>query len=218
MFAPAQAGIDPVIHNICIDSKDYTGCVQSQTVGIQVPTRVSEECWKDDDNDRLCVASEGEDRFGLPKKEGWIYWTDINGNVSYYEWDGKRRWENGRPRPVFYMIPHKSEPRYIGSNQLFRYMQNPTPSRSATIGSANTYCSGSGAYLSCKTTPAPTITIPGNAGGTITERLLYVFDCKESTWVYYNENGRPSGKWLKDTSTQPSCKEIKELPILEYKL
>jgi hypothetical protein len=218
LLAPAQAGVDPEIHNICKDSKDYSGCVQTHTVGIQVPTKMSEECWKDDDNNRLCVASEGEDRFGLPKKEGWIYWTDINGNVSYFEWDGKRRRANGWPKSVDYKIIHKGETRYIGRNVLFRYMQDPTPSRSATIGSANTYCSGTGAYLSCNTTPAPTITIPGSTGGAISERYLYVFDCKESTWVYYNEKGKPSGKWIKDTSSHPSCKEINELPVLEYKL
>ena len=152
------------------------------------------------------------------KKEGWIYWTDINGNVSYFEWDGKRRRANGWPKSVDYKIIHKGETRYIGRNVLFRYMQDPTPSRSATIGSANTYCSGTGAYLSCNTTPAPTITIPGSTGGAISERYLYVFDCKESTWVYYNEKGKPSGKWIKDTSSHPSCKEINELPVLEYKL
>lgn len=218
LLAPAQAGIDPKLHDICKDAKDYTGCVQTQTLGIQIPTKVSEECWKDDDGDRLCVADGGTDTFGLPKKEGWIYWTDQDGKIWYIEWDGKRRRANGTPRPVNYKIIHKGETRYIAANQLVRYAQGSTASRSATIGSANTYCSGAGSYLNCRTTPAPTITIPGSAGGVVTNRLLYVFDCKELTWNYYKENGRPWGNWENYPSGHPSCKEINELPQLEYSL
>lgn len=218
LLAPAQASIAPEVHNICKDAKDYSGCVQTQTLGIQVPTKVLEECWKDEYSDRLCVADGGNDAFGLPKKEGWIYWTTQEGHVWYLEWDGKRRRANGWPRPASYKIIHKGETRYIGVNQVVRYEQGPIASRSATIGSSNTYCNAFGSYLSCSTTPAPTITIPGSAGGTVTERLLYVFDCKELTWVNYKENGKPSGKWLKDPSIHPSCKEINELPVLEYAL
>ena len=218
LLSPAQAGIDPQVHNTCKDVKDYTGCVQTQTLGIQMPTKVSEECWKDDEGDRLCVAGAGTDAFGLPKKEGWIYWTDQDGKITYYEWDGKRRRANGTPRTVAYKITHKGETRYIAGKQIVRYSQRPTASRSATIGSANTYCTGASSYLNCRTTPATTITIPGSAGGIVTNRLLYVYDCKELTWNYYKENGRPWGDWGKDSSGHPSCKEINELPLLEYAL
>ena len=218
LVAPVQAGIDPKVHNICKDAKDYTGCVQTQTLGIQVPTKVSEECWKNDDGDRLCVADGGTDAFGLPKKEGWIYWTDQYGRLSYYEWDGKRRNKDGKPQSLYYKIIHKGETRYIAKKVFFRWQQAATPDRSATIGSANTYCSGAGSYLNCRTTPAPSITIPGNAGGTVTNNLLYVFDCKESTGVYYKDNGRPLGNWEKDPSGHPWCKDINELPLMEYAL
>lgn len=218
LLAPAQAGIDPKVHNICKDAKDYTGCVQTQTLGIQVPTKMSEECWKDDDGDRLCVADGGTDAFGLPKKEGWIYWTDQDGKIWYLEWDGKRRRANGTPKSIEYKIIHKGETRYIGRRGLIRWAQGATASRSATIGSANTYCSGAGSYLNCRTTPAPTITIPGSAGGAVSTPAVLVIDCKESTWVYYRGEGKPAGDWKKAASDFEICKEINELPTLEYSL
>ena len=101
---------------------------------------------------------------------------------------------------------------------LIRWAQGATASRSATIGSANTYCSEAGSYLSCSTTPAPTITIPGNAGGAVSTPALLVIDCKESTWVYYRGEGKPAGDWKKKTSGFEICKEINELPTLEYSL
>ena len=60
------AEVDPKIHSLCLEAKDYLGCVKamekSNNLGSNVTGRV-EECWGD-----WCLAKSGRDVLGKLKK------------------------------------------------------------------------------------------------------------------------------------------------------
>jgi hypothetical protein len=39
--APALANVDPDVHKLCVDARDYAGCIQMQQQGAESPTKLS---------------------------------------------------------------------------------------------------------------------------------------------------------------------------------
>ena len=81
---------------------------------------IKEECWETANKGKRCVAKSGFDKFGLPKKEGWIYRIFDDGAISYMEWDGKKEGADGYPAPVAYWISHEQKFRYAGIRFVLR--------------------------------------------------------------------------------------------------
>lgn len=225
LAGPAKAeSITDKVHNTCKDTKDYMGCVIMQVNGVQKTANTAEECWKGTNTDtRFCIAGEGSDGFGLPKKEGWIYATTDGGTIVYTEWNGKDRTASGRPIPMPYQVPHKGEVRYIAFRSFLRTYSEPTagtPGYTNTIGTAQTNCYGYGASMNCTTTPATKIFVPGvpaTAGGVKTVPYVSVFDCQEDTEATYR-NGKLQGNWKKSNKKSTFCKNISDYPELDFKL
>lgn len=127
LAGPAHAGsITDKFYNACKDAKNYASCVIEKVRGLQEPAQIQEECWKNSDqSSRSCLAGSGDDRFGLPKKQGWIYWMADDGRLTYNEWDGKTRNASGHPVPMVHQVPHKGEVRYLAFRGLWRSYSNP---------------------------------------------------------------------------------------------
>jgi hypothetical protein len=81
---------------------------------------IKDKCWEAAEKGKRCVAKSGFDKFGLPKKEGWIYRVFDDGAVSYMEWDGKKEGADGYPEPVAYWISHEQKFRYAGIRFILR--------------------------------------------------------------------------------------------------
>lgn len=218
---PAFAEVDSKIHNLCIEAKDYSGCVKSMKG--DTTTKGVDQCWGRGLR-RFCLAKGGNDIFGMPKIVDWLYDYDENGNIMYYETSLQGRRDNGRPDFKRYFIPHKGQKRYYGIRFIFRRSFAANPGKSSTttvIGSDKTNCNSYGSSVYCKTTPAQSITIPGKTaspGGIDSVSGLYVFDCKEKTRGFYI-NGESRRAWKKLT-TIPKCSDIPfdKFEVLNYKL
>lgn len=81
---------------------------------------IKDKCWETATKGKRCVAKSGFDKFGLPKKEGWIYRVFDDGAISYMEWDGKKEGPDGYPEPVAYWISHEQRFRYAGIRFILR--------------------------------------------------------------------------------------------------
>ena len=82
---------------------------------------IKDKCWETAGaKGKRCVAKSGFDKFGLPKKEGWIYRVFDDGAISYMEWDGKKEGADGYHEPVAYWISHEEKFRYAGIRFILR--------------------------------------------------------------------------------------------------
>ena len=223
---PALAEIDPKIHKLCLDAKDYSGCVKTisgNDESVNNQSSMTEKCWGDG-LERACLAKEGIDNLGMPKLVNWFYDHDAAGNISYWEADLVRTKEQGVPKYKRYFIPHKGQKRYWGVKYVMKYFVNAQPGysgSSTTIGSASTSCTAYGGQAFCNTTPAATINIPGRSAQPAQIKSyqgLYVYDCKDKTEGYYTANKKGKG-WQKNSSI-PSCSNVpfEEFEILNFKL
>ena len=183
--AYSESKINPKAHAACLDAKDYSGCVNSFTNGIQQGSP-NEKCWISGQQKR-CLAGQGSDRFGMPKIASSIYEFTEDGGIRYYIWDGKTIDKNKNPSPTVFSVPHKNQKRYVAIGFRLRYYQPPlagTPGSSTTIGTAQTDCYEYGNHVNCTTTPAPKLNIPGRAstpGGVKTASVAWVYDCVDKT-------------------------------------
>ena len=204
-----QAEINPKHHKLCLEARDYSGCIKAMT-GEDTENPSAERCWKRW-GQYLCIAKRGLDHFGLPKIVGSIYITHDSGAIDYIDWDGSRHHEDGNPIYNEYLVPHKGQKRYIAEKFVGRFSYAGTAgtaSRSYTIGSGSTNCytTGSvgtygmyGGSTSCTSTPPTTVNIPGSSGtpgGISSRRGVYIYDCKDRTYAFYYD-GRLSGNWQK---------------------
>lgn len=220
---PAFAEVDSKIHKLCIEAKDYSGCVRSMKGESSSSDAVAtEKCWGNGLK-RRCLAKEGIDNLGMPKLTGWFYQYDAGGDIQYYEADLERTNRLNKPMAKRYFIPHKGQKRYTGLKSVRRVFVNAKPGysgSSTTIGSASTSCSAYGGQAFCNTTPAPTINIPGSSSQPAkidTAEGLIVYDCKEQTVGVYFGEGKGQ-KWHKQPSTGCSDISFEELEVLNFKL
>jgi len=222
---PALAEVDPKIHKLCIEAKDYAGCVKSmnsQSESANATSETDEKCWGNG-LERICLAKGGMDNLGMPKLIGWFYQYGAGGNIQYYEADLERTMSLNEPKFKRYFIPHKGQKRYIGLKSVNRVFVNAKPGysgSSTTIGSASTSCSTYGGQTFCNTTPALTINIPGRSSQPAkidTAEGLIVSDCKEQTVGVYFREGK-GVKWHKQTSEACSDIPFEELEVLNFKL
>lgn len=165
----AAEGVNPKFHKSCENAKDYLGCIKAHTGETQ-------------SNDN------GLDLFGMPKLKGYDYVPSPENNmVHYYKLD-----DNGENL-------HKIKVRgiygrYMGVSGITRKYQQAiaaTPGSTQTFGKAKTNCSGLYGSVTCTTTPAPSITLPGNpgrAGGVIQESFVSITDCLDLTRAFYLNN------------------------------
>ena len=223
---PAVAEVDSKTHKLCLEAKDYLGCVKAMTgkdESVNDQSSTAERCWGYG-LERMCLAKEGIDNLGMPKLVNWFYQYDAAGDVQYLEADLKRTLEAGKPKFKRYYIPDKNEKRYLGIKIVRRYFVNTKPGysgSSTTIGSASTYCNAYGGQVSCSTTPAPTINIPGKSAQPAKIEVwngALVYDCKDKTMGYYMKEGQ--GKGWKKRPSEPSCSEIPfdTLETFDFKL
>ena len=150
---PAFAEVDSKIHKLCIEAKDYAGCVRAMKgSNKELAETTAEKCWGSG-LDITCLAESGVDRLGLPKIAGWFYNETAEGILIYTEADlnyirsnqdqGHTSEMNGMPHYKYYFIPHKGQKRYIALNQVERMYdkgQLATPSTNITLGTAQTNC------------------------------------------------------------------------------
>ena len=221
---PVLAEVDPKIHKLCIEAKDYSGCVRSMKGESSSSDAVAtEKCWGSGLS-RKCLAKDGLDQFGMPKIVDWIYENEANGGLTYREADIEKINKTNDWKFKFVFIPHKGQKRYWGIRTVARWRYNATagtPSSSTTIGNASTSCTSYGSTASCSTTPAPTINLPGTApkpGGIASQSGVTVFDCKDKTAGMYL-NGKSIKKWQKNKWV-PNCSDVPfdEFEVLNYKL
>ena len=113
-IAKANPNIAKVCSGSCYWSKLKIAQAQDTIADIK------DKCWETAAKGKRCVAKSGFDKFGLPRKEGWIYRVFEDGAISYMEWDGKKEGADGYPEPVAYWISHEEKFRYAGIRFILR--------------------------------------------------------------------------------------------------
>ena len=224
--------VNQEIHKLCLEAKDYAGCVQSN--GGKAPARAgaaaeskdsvrSEEC----SAGNVCVAKPGSDQLGLPKVVGWSYkyWPSSN-VVQYWKMPPRR-------------VPHKGQPdRYVAIDFVEHYYQQPiaaTPGHYQEITPKKKTCIptfGGGIWVNgqwkptpagqtCTTTAATKVWVSGTPavpGGPHSRSWVQVFDCKDKTKAQY-VNGRLRGNWPSmNGGDNDFCLDRSELKALGMKL
>ena len=180
---PAFAEVDSKIHKLCIEAKDYAGCVRAMKGSNQESAEIiAEKCWGTGLK-RSCLAESGVDRLGLPKITGWFYNETAEGILIYTEANlshlrsskdpGHTSEFDSMPHYKYYFIPHKGQKRYYALNQIERMYdkgQVATSGTNLTFGTAQTNCSSSNysvgsmvtGNINCKSNPAPSFNIGPN--------------------------------------------------------
>lgn len=150
----------------CLPAVDYEGCVRTF---VNPPS-----------------PKEEHDFLGMPKIKEWLMVENRSYNTVYYVNEKAAR---VKVRGTF--------GRYITYEYLARWSQEATAgtqSYSMSVGSATTNCYGGGyGVINCRTTPAPTITIPGIAstpGGLMQKQYVVLIDCLER-----REQRNGEGRW-----------------------
>ena len=165
----AAEGVNPKFHKSCENAKDYLGCIKAHTGETQ-------------SNDN------GLDLFGMPKLKGYTYNPSPEYNSVNY------RKINATGGTVYKIKVRGIYGRYIGIPSITRRYQQAiaaSPAKTQTFGTAKTNCSGLYGSVTCTTTPAPSITLPGNpgqAGGLIQESDVFITDCVDLTYAFYTNN------------------------------
>ena len=179
----------------CMPAKDYEGCIRSF---LNPPT-----------------LKEENDFLGMPKIKGWKIMEDRPDNtIRYYN---EKSLSKVKVRSTY--------GRYISVEQVVRWLQEAiagTSGTTQTIGSSFTNCYGSGYGVSCTTTPATTITLPGRSatpGGIRQESYSLMIDCLERK---VQVDGKGKWKSLSNSTSQFAdewCGKIdslKESALSEY--
>tara|TARA_B100000965_G_scaffold224688_1_gene188052 strand:+ start:5751 stop:6455 length:705 start_codon:yes stop_codon:yes gene_type:complete len=160
------------------------------------------------------------DFLGKEPLQGWRVWEDRPENRIYYV--DHQNVKKVKARGIY--------GRYIIYEYVQRYYQDAvagTSGYSGTIGTATTNCYGYGASMSCTTTPAPQINIPGRSAvqaGVRQQRVNVVIDCLDRKAKWISLKGAPLGKkWLTiegKPTTQPiadeNCSIINSLPASNF--
>ena len=218
------------VHKLCLEARDYKGCVNanknlkvdSQDMIEQYPKK--EKCWGD--NKKWCVAKEGKDFLGMQKITGWTYLEDIPELSIWY----------------FERVPRKVKARgdygrYIEIRGIRRKQFSAQAGTSPSFyggGETNCYDSGYGT-MSC-TSNLPTV-IPGSPstpGGVGQILFRYIIDCEDKTYQKIvkgdlpTRNGRlrSKSKWIKLSSNKANwhpksaareyCMDVDKLTISDF--
>ena len=172
----------------CMPAKDYEGCIRSF---LNPP-----------------ILKEENDFLGMPKIKGWKIIEDRPDNkIRYYN---EKSLSKVKVRSTY--------GRYISFEYVTRWLQEAIAGTSGTeytVGSSRTNCYGLGYGISCTTTPATTITLPGSSatpGGIRQVSWSVMLDCLERKAKF---NGK--GKWesLNNSISQFAdewCGKIDSLP------
>lgn len=165
-----DAELDPKIRKACLPAVDFEGCVRSFS------------------KSKKKVKVQEYDFLGQPVIPNWDKVEDMANNIVFYINNKAIKKVNARGEFG----------RYISYDQVTRWYQEPvagTSGYSTNIGSSYTNCSGYGSSLSCTTSPAPTLNIPGRsavAGGVRQKKFITVIDCLEETFKTFGEKK----KWI----------------------
>lgn len=176
----------------CMPATDYEGCIRSF---LNPPT-----------------LKEENDFLGMSKIKGWKIIEDRPKNIIIYYND----------KSLSKVKVRNTYGRYISFEFVKRWLQEAiagTSDTTQTIGSSFTNCYGSGYGVSCTTTPATTITLPGRSatpGGIRQKSVSVMIDCLEKTARY---DGK--GKWISlDSSISQFadewCEKVNVLPELIF--
>ena len=224
--------VNQEVHNLCLEAKDYAGCVQSNGgqshagmggSGQNQDSGLKENC----SADNVCIAKPGTDQLGFPKVVGWTYkyWTSSN-VVQYWKVPPMR-------------VPHKGQPdRYVALNYIEHYYQQPitatagyyvetSPKKKTCLPTfgGGTWINGqwkpNPAGKTCTTTEAQKSWVPGTPaveGGPRSRSWVQVFDCKDKTKAQY-VNGRLRGNWPSmNGGDSEFCLGRSELKVLDMRL
>ena len=197
---PAFAEVDPKIHKLCIEAKDYAGCVsiQEEKVNEKKSLKASGVCTKQDKSD--CNSALGFFNGGTP-----MFKNPINGNPEstidnsvdsnrFFERD-ETEVQNG----FTYRNSSVSQLKIRGS--YGRYLSFWGRSKNEYQGTSGSYNPGSAGSVNCTSTSygygststncsrsgyvAPSYT-PGTSGGIQARWFEYELDCRDRT---YNRKG-----------------------------
>ena len=98
LVAPVSAQVDPAVHKLCVDAKDYSGCVQTQLslskkaksepapVTISDPTELTARQEHLNENPSLKAWVKANPTLGAKKREEWEELEEKN-QASYYQND-----------------------------------------------------------------------------------------------------------------------------------
>lgn len=208
----AQPSITPEVREACLPAADFLGCVKAFTQPQEPKTNSVQET-----KPRL-------DFLGREPIPGYMAVEDRPANTIWYVDHTNVR--KVKARGVF--------GRYITYEYIKRFYQEAvagTPGYSSTIGSANTYCSGSyGDYsssMNCSTYAAPEINIPGRQAipaGLRQLRAKVFIDCldRKAKWIAIS-GGEYTKKWKSIEGTaitqavaNTNCSKINSLKASSY--
>ena len=217
-----------VAKEICLDAKDYVGCMEYESEE-KSNNNISKKIKNVNCDMKWCAPDEfvGNDNLGRPVLAGW-YFKDAPLMRASLQYDSK-----------IYQVEVDNEfGRYIHKRSLFRYYREPragTSGYTQTYGSSQTNCTGFGNSINCTTRPPLTTYVPGIPGrsGGVGENLQnFIFDCQEKLYAKYeddritriqNANGK-SKKWVKFENAKDNyltnnaisfCNEKSEVDIQE---
>ncbi len=176
-------------HEKCLKAVDYKGCMEYESGNSRNNKETTKiDRWRKFNDNRdcsseICIGTGDKDLTDAPSIKGWFYL------------------ENPRDQMIFYYDPNAYKVnvageygRYIHTQNISRYYSKPkagSAGYSTTIGSGSTNCYDTGYGISCTTTPATRINIPGSAGsagGVVNNNWDVIVDCDDQTVAFYKNN------------------------------
>ncbi len=194
-----RAGVDSELHKLCIDVKDYEGCIRVHS--------------GQSNNEQIEANGTDLDFLGMPKIQGWVINEVPQKNVVTYI---NPKISKVKVRGVY--------GRYFHIERVVRFYQNPkaaTTGYSTTLGSSQTNCySYSENSIDCTTKAPTTIDVPGKPavpGGIRQFYYDYIVDCAEGTLAAH-VNGKVNSGWssvrgtFAESYSKQLCPDINSLP------
>lgn len=191
---PVLARVDSEIHALCIDAKDYSGCVNLNKNSKKIPK-----------------ASKGKrDILGKKIMKGWIlYEAPAGKSVSYLS-----------PETIKKLMVRSTFGRYFEFSYLQRDYVPPVPAKQGYYGPLKpeeSTCEWKSGKRYCTTYPASRAWHPGTPAqpeSVKEEESLAIVDCKDMTakWSKSNRSWRNRLPYFIQASIKDFCHRVESLP------
>ena len=191
---PVLAQVDSEIHALCIDAKDYSGCVNLNTNSKKSPID----------------SKENRDILGKKVIKGWIsYEAPAGKSVSYLS-----------PETIKKLEVRSAFGRYFEFYYLQRDYIPPVPAKQGYYGQLKpeeTTCEWKSGKRYCTTYPASRTWYPGTPGqpeSVKEEESMAIVDCKDRTakWSESNRSWRNKLPYFIQASIKDFCHRVESLP------
>jgi hypothetical protein len=193
---PVLAQVDSEIHALCIDAKDYSGCVYQNKNSKKIPKALKKK--------------KKRDILGKNIIKGWIsYEAPAGKSVSYLN-----------PETIKKLMVRTTFGRYFEFSYLQRDYVPPVPAKQGYYGSLKpeeTTCEWKSGKRYCTTYPASRTWYPGTPGqpeSVKEEESLAIVDCKDRTakWSESNRSWRNKLPYFIQASIKDFCHRVRSLP------